>query len=60
MEELLTIREVAKELRVDRATVIRWVKSGALEAIALPHKGKRQVCRVKRETLDKILNPVAA
>ena len=54
-EELLTVREVARRLRVDDTTVRRWIKSGALEAITLPHKGKRQAYRVKKSTLDKLL-----
>jgi excisionase family DNA binding protein len=55
-EELLTVREVARRLRVDDTTVRRWIKSGALEAITLPHRGKRQAYRIKRSTLDKLLN----
>lgn len=54
-DELLTVREVAKRLRVDDTTVRRWIKSGALEAITLPHRGKRQAYRVKRSTLEKLL-----
>jgi excisionase family DNA binding protein len=56
MEELLTVREIARRLRVDDTTVRRWIKSGALEAITLPHKGKRQAYRVKKSTMDKLLN----
>ena len=55
MEELLTVREVARRLRVDDTTVRRWIKSGALEAITLPHRGKRQAYRVKKSTLDALL-----
>ena len=54
-EELLTVREVAKRLRVDDTTVRRWIKSGALDAIALPHRGKRQAYRIKQSTLDVLL-----
>ena len=36
--DLLTVREVAKQLRVDDTTVRRWIKNGALEAITLPHR----------------------
>jgi excisionase family DNA binding protein len=53
--ELLTIHEVAQELRVDDTTVRRWVKSGALEAVALPHRGKRQAYRIRRETMNALL-----
>ena len=54
-DELLTVREVARRLRVDDTTVRRWIKSGALEAITLPHKGRRQAYRVKKSTIDKLL-----
>jgi excisionase family DNA binding protein len=55
-EELLTVREVARRLRVDDTTVRRWIKSGALEAITLPHRGRRQAYRIKKSTLDALLN----
>lgn len=55
LDELLTVREVAKRLRVDDTTVRRWIKSGALEAITLPHKGKRSAYRIKVATLTKLL-----
>ena len=31
--DLLTVREVANQLRVDDTTVRRWIKNGILEAI---------------------------
>ncbi|WP_242527235.1 helix-turn-helix domain-containing protein [Ktedonosporobacter rubrisoli] len=58
-DELLTVREVARRLRVDDTTVRRWIKSGALEAITLPHRGKRQAYRIKKSTLDKLLSGTA-
>lgn len=58
LDELLTVREVARRLRVDDTTVRRWIKSGALEAITLPHKGRRMAYRVKKSTMDKLMqNP---
>ena len=60
MENLLTVHEVAKTLRVDDTTVRRWVKSGAMEAVALPHKKKRQAYRIKKSTLDRLLAGQAA
>jgi excisionase family DNA binding protein len=54
-EDLLTVHEVAQRLRVDDTTVRRWIKSGAMEAVALPHRGKRQAYRVKKTTLDTLL-----
>ncbi len=59
-EKLLTVREVARRLRVDDTTVRRWIKSGSLEAIALPHKDKRQAYRIKESTLSALLNAPAS
>ena len=56
MHDLLTVSEVARILRVDDTTVRRWIKSGALEAITLPHKGDRRAYRVRKSTLDALLN----
>ena len=55
-EALLTVHEVARGLRVDDTTVRRWIKSGALEAVTLPHQGKRQVYRIKKSTFDALLS----
>jgi excisionase family DNA binding protein len=52
---LLTVSEVAKRLRVDDTTVRRWIKSGVLEAISLPHSGVRQAYRIRRTTLEALL-----
>lgn len=57
--DLLTVREVAKALRVDDTTVRRWIKSGALEAISLPHANKRCAYRIRRDTLDALLASTA-
>jgi excisionase family DNA binding protein len=55
--ELYTVSEVAGRLRVDEITVRRWIKSGILEAVSLPHHGKRQSYRIKRSTLERIITP---
>jgi len=55
--DLLTVREVAKQLRVDDTTVRRWIKNGVLEAITLPHRGSRQAYRIRRSTLEALLSP---
>jgi len=54
-DDLLTIREVAQRLRVDTTTVRRWISLGLLEAIVLPHRGKRQAYRVRKRTLEQLL-----
>ena len=56
VEELLTVQEVANRLRVNEATVRRWIKSGVLEGIKLPHRGKREIYRVRRSTLNSVLD----
>jgi excisionase family DNA binding protein len=53
--DLLTVNEVAQQLRVDDTTVRRWIKNGVLEAITLPHSGSRQAYRVRRSTLLALL-----
>jgi excisionase family DNA binding protein len=53
--ELLTVHEVARQLRVDDTTVRRWIKNGVLEAITLPHRGARQAYRIRRSTLNALL-----
>jgi len=55
--DLLTVREVAQQLRVDETTVRRWITNGVLEAITLPHHGKRQAYRIRRSTLNALLTP---
>lgn len=57
--ELLTVSEVAKRLRVDDTTVRRWIKSGVLDAIPLPHHGVRQAYRIRRSTLEALLSSPA-
>ncbi len=60
MNDLLTVAEVARLLRVDDTTVRRWVKQGAIAAIVLPHVNARQAYRIKRETLDRVLGNTPA
>ena len=55
-DELFTVREVARQLRVDATTVRRWIKNGALEAITLPHRGKRREYRIRKSTLETLLS----
>jgi excisionase family DNA binding protein len=52
-DDLLTVQEIARRYRVCDATVRRWIKSGVLEAVTLPGRGKRQVFRVKKSSLRK-------
>jgi excisionase family DNA binding protein len=52
MNELLTVQEVAKILRVDVTSVRRWIKAGALKGVKLPSNGKKQSFRIRREDVD--------
>jgi excisionase family DNA binding protein len=56
-DDLLTVEEVARQLRVDVTTVRRWINNGSMHAIRLPAVGKRQVYRIKQSTLDALLKP---
>jgi len=56
VSDLLTVQEVADILRVDATTVRRWIKTGALEAVSLPHNGLRNAYRIKRETVEKLFS----
>ena len=53
--ELLTVHEVAARLRVDDTTVRRWIKSGVLDAVALPHRGTRRGYRIRKSTLAALM-----
>ena len=53
--DLFTVREVARRLRVDETTVRRWIKSGILEAVALPHRGTRIAYRIRLTTINALL-----
>jgi excisionase family DNA binding protein len=59
-EALLTVGEVARRLRVDTTTVRRWISTGTLDAVVLPHRGKRQAYRIRQGTLDELLHTPAA
>lgn len=37
--DLLTVKELSQELRVDETTVRRWAKQGILDVVTLPHRG---------------------
>lgn len=52
---LMTVGEVARRLRVDDTTVRRWIKTGALTCVELPHPGKRRSYRVRADTLAHLL-----
>jgi excisionase family DNA binding protein len=58
-EDLLTVQEVAKRLRVDASTVRRWIRKGTLRAVALPASGPYQAYRVETSALREMLGQSA-
>jgi len=55
MEELLTIHEAAKILKVHPNTLRIWDNKGILKAIRI---GEKQVRRYKKEDLEKFIAPL--
>lgn len=51
MQMLLTLDEVAKELRISRRTLYLWIKQGRIKAIKLPN-GK---LRIESSELERVL-----
>lgn len=53
MEELLTLSEAAKVLKVHPNTLRLWDKKGVLTAVRI---GVKKVRRYKREDIEKFIN----
>jgi excisionase family DNA binding protein len=51
-----TPREVAKLLRVDYTTVMRWIRTGALEAETI-RQGNRNRHRIKKASIKMLKTP---
>jgi excisionase family DNA binding protein len=49
--ELISVREVAERLNVNRGTVVRWIRLGQVKALRLPSG----TYRVPRTELDRLL-----
>jgi excisionase family DNA binding protein len=54
-DALLTVPEVARRLRVETTTVRRWIATGILDAVILPHRGKRKCYRIQQRILEQLL-----
>jgi excisionase family DNA binding protein len=54
-DALLTVNEVARRLRVGATTARRWIATGILDVVILPHYGKRQSYRIQLRTLEQLL-----
>jgi len=58
--KLLTVKEVAKILRVDESTIRRWAHTGHLKAVAIPQNGgKRHKYRFDANTVEALLQAQA-
>jgi excisionase family DNA binding protein len=52
--ELYTLEEVAKELRVNPRTIMRWLKNGQLKGYKLGG-GKTSLLRISKTEVNKFL-----
>ena len=52
MDTFLTVNEIAKDLKVERRTVIRWVESGQLHAFK---PGGGRFWRVRRQDFQRFI-----
>jgi predicted site-specific integrase-resolvase len=52
-QEYFTPRQVAKRLRVDYTTVIRWIKTGLLDVETI-QEGRRNRHRIKQSVIEAI------
>jgi excisionase family DNA binding protein len=55
-EKLFTVRQVARILQVDDTTIRKWIKNGEIEAILLPGGRLKKRYRIRKSTVDAILN----
>jgi excisionase family DNA binding protein len=55
MDELITIDEAMKILKVSRITLHRWVKSGKIKALKLG-EGRKGAVRFRREDIETFLS----
>ena len=54
MEELYTVKEVAKKLKVSESTINRWVADGKLKALKLS-EGRKGAVRFREEDIQNFL-----
>jgi excisionase family DNA binding protein len=55
-QNYLTPLEIAKLLRVDYTTVMRWIRSGLLESETI-HQGRRNRHRIKKAAIAALETP---
>lgn len=52
MSELLTVKEAAELLRVNKYSIYRWIEAGSLPARRLGHGRTRAAIRIKQVDLE--------
>ncbi len=55
MEELYTVKEVAKKLKVAESTINRWVAEGKLKALKLS-EGRKGAVRFREEDIKNFID----
>jgi len=55
LEELITTEEVMKILKISRATLSRWVKSGKIQALKLG-EGRKGAIRFRKADIENFIN----
>jgi len=55
-QEFLTPREIAKLLRVDYSTVMRWIRTGILPVETF-REGRRNRHRIRKATIEMLETP---
>lgn len=54
MDELLTVTEVAERLQRPPVTIRYWIRTGQIEAVPLPRKGKYPRYRIRTTVVEAI------
>ena len=54
MDELLTVTEVAEQLNCPQVTIRYWIRTGQIEAVTLPARGKYPHYRIKKTVVAAI------
>jgi DNA binding domain, excisionase family len=58
MEELYTVKEVARKLKVAESTINRWVAEGKLKALKLS-EGRKGAVRFREEDIKAFLESLS-
>ena len=55
MEQLLTVRQVAKLLAISKSTVYKWIREERLPVINLRRNGARRILRIEHWALKEYI-----